>query len=310
MFTPGLLEDRPLFQQLLLLLSLALMGSLLLSALGIGLASLLYPLDRAMVLAALSEPSGPLELKVLKLVQGFSTVGTFLLPALVAAPLFARQPERLMAWDRGLRPLWLLLILLPILSYSMGALSDLLYRGVTAIPWPEDLQEWQTRLQSQQQSMNQLYDRLLEMLNPAQFIELLILMALLPAVAEEALFRGVLQGLLQRRLSGHAAVWLSALLFGLMHAQFYAFLSITVLGAVLGYLRWWSGSLWVPTLLHFLNNASIVVLSYGFGYRYSEAFESNPGGETSLWEYLLLLALFGVSLGFLHQLFRQQKASA
>ena len=91
----------------------------------------------------------------------------------------------------------------------------------------------------------------------------LIIVALLAAVGEELLFRGSMQNIfLEWTKNKHAAVWITAVLFSALHAQFYGFLPRMLLGVVLGYLYIWSGSLWLSMLFHFLNNGLAVLFSY------------------------------------------------
>ncbi|NJO86804.1 MAG: CPBP family intramembrane metalloprotease [Lewinella sp.] len=97
-----------------------------------------------------------------------------------------------------------------------------------------------------------------------------LLLVLLPtagaaALGEELLLRGVLQKKLLRHLNGQAAVWLAALVFGVMHFEFAGVLPRILLGAVLGYAYYWTGSLWVPILLHALFNGIQVVNTYVTG---------------------------------------------
>ena len=73
----------------------------------------------------------------------------------------------------------------------------------------------------------------------------LVAVAVLPAICEEMAFRGVLQPLFARwTRSIHAGIWISALLFSAIHLQFHGFLPRMILGAGLGYLVHYSGSLW------------------------------------------------------------------
>ena len=65
------------------------------------------------------------------------------------------------------------------------------------------------------------------------------------------------------------AVWTTAILFSAMHIQFYGFLPRMLLGAMLGYMLVWSGSLWLPILAHFINNGAAVVLTYLFQHNLS-----------------------------------------
>ncbi len=303
----GILAQGSLAQQLLSLFALALFGSIVFSAIGIGLAAVLYDFNSEEILSFLANPSLG-DQQVFKLVQGFSTVGTFLFPALVGAQLISYHPEELLGLKKFGQPIWLLLVLLILASYSMGALSDLLYRFSAAIPLPDSLASWRENLEQSQVYMLEQYDSILRMQNPLDFIQVLVIMALIPAVAEESLFRGVVQPLLGRHINKHAAIWITAVIFGLLHNQYLAFLSITVLGALLGYLRHWSDSLWLPTILHFFNNASIVVMVYFFDYNYSGAL--SEGQHISTLESVVLIALLGVSMAALYELGKRNLAKS
>lgn len=86
--------------------------------------------------------------------------------------------------------------------------------------------------------------------------------AVVPAVTEELLFRGAIQPLLTSRVGAHAGVWLTAAIFSAFHFQFFGFLPRMLLGALLGYLFVYSGSMWVNMVAHLVNNAAVVVYVY------------------------------------------------
>ncbi len=91
----------------------------------------------------------------------------------------------------------------------------------------------------------------------------LLIMALVPAVCEELLFRGALQQLFCRMVRNpHVAIWLTAAVFSIFHGEIFAFLPRFILGAALGYLFYYGGSLWINATAHFLNNALAIVLYY------------------------------------------------
>ncbi len=91
----------------------------------------------------------------------------------------------------------------------------------------------------------------------------LLVIAVVAAIAEELIFRGIIQKLLfEQSKNIHLAIWLSALVFSLFHLQFFSLIPRIVLGAALGYSYYWSRSIWVPIFFHFINNASIVLASY------------------------------------------------
>ncbi|MGB0840424.1 MAG: lysostaphin resistance A-like protein [Chitinophagales bacterium] len=93
----------------------------------------------------------------------------------------------------------------------------------------------------------------------------LLMIALIPAVGEELLFRGCLQQIFQKWFKNpHLAIWIAAAMFSFFHFQFYGFLPRLLIGVLLGYLFFWSGNLWYPIIGHLINNG-IQVLAVYFG---------------------------------------------
>ena len=93
----------------------------------------------------------------------------------------------------------------------------------------------------------------------------LFIIAVIPAIGEEFIFRGILQKkLVEQMKNPHVAIWVAALIFSAIHMQFQGFLSRMLLGGILGYLYHWTGNLWVPIFAHFINNAVQIVGQYFF----------------------------------------------
>lgn len=84
-------------------------------------------------------------------------------------------------------------------------------------------------------------------------------LALVPAVAEELLFRGVLFAAVRARLGATVAVVATAIAFGLYHGSIYRFAPAAFAGILLGVVRVRSGSLWPAMAFHAANNAGVVV---------------------------------------------------
>jgi CAAX protease family protein len=80
-----------------------------------------------------------------------------------------------------------------------------------------------------------------------------------PAVIEELAFRGFILGALRRLLTGREAVFVSALLFMVIHLAVPSFLHLFLMGLVLGYLRIRTGSLYPCIVLHFTHNLLCVL---------------------------------------------------
>lgn len=91
------------------------------------------------------------------------------------------------------------------------------------------------------------------------FLLKILLLAVAPALFEEFLFRGVVQPLVQSTLGGIAAVFFSGGFFALYHLRFSQILPLFVLGTFLAFLAWTTRSLWVPVVVHFAYNASLIV---------------------------------------------------
>ena len=89
-----------------------------------------------------------------------------------------------------------------------------------------------------------------------------VVIALVPAVSEELVFRGVIQKNLVRWFSPHVGVWLGAAIFSAIHFQFFGFVPRFVLGLVLGYLYLWSGNILVSMAAHFTQNALQLLILY------------------------------------------------
>lgn len=96
-----------------------------------------------------------------------------------------------------------------------------------------------------------------------QFIYSAIIVAIIPGIGEELLFRRVIQHYLQKWFSNHhAAIWLAAILFSALHMQFLGFFPRLFLGAFLGYLYYHSENIVLPILCHFANNFLALIAAF------------------------------------------------
>jgi hypothetical protein len=122
----------------------------------------------------------------------------------------------------------------------------------------------------------------------------ILIIALIPAIGEELIFRGVFQKILQNLFrSGHLSVWVTSFIFSAIHFQFYGFLPRFILGLIFGYLFLWTGKLWLPVTAHFINNAVPTVWSYMNGWKtINEKPSASPAGQAAL----LVLSLLAGSI--------------
>ena len=183
-----------------------------------------------------------------------STIFSFLLPALIFAYLKDKNIKQY-TQTNVLFPTYLL-ILIPLLLYSF-------YIGMV---YPSffinKYMYWSDWLKSYQDEYKYITDNMMKNISTQNLILCLITVAILPAVCEEFLFRGTLQKMFSEKMNIHIAVLLSSVVFSLIHFDFSGFLPRILLGMFLGYLFYYSGSLWTSIFAHALNNGSQVVFMY------------------------------------------------
>ena len=197
--------------------------------------------------------------------QFLQTVATFLLPALAGAYLWSERPMQWLHLDKGLSlPEALAAVVIMLLAIPGINLLSAWNQQMVLPEWMSGIEQW---MRMQEDSAAQLTEQFLRVDTVGGLLVNIGLMALLPAVGEELTFRGVVQGMFTR--NKHVAIWATAAIFSFVHMQFYGFLPRMLLGAMFGYMLWWTGSLWVPMLMHFVNNCAAVVVAF-WAYNYLE----------------------------------------
>ncbi|MEO6903737.1 MAG: type II CAAX endopeptidase family protein [Bacteroidia bacterium] len=120
----------------------------------------------------------------------------------------------------------------------------------------------------------------------------LFVMAFMAALSEELFFRGILQKLLIECFKNkHVGVWIGAILFSAFHMQFYGFLPRMLMGAYLGYLFVWSGSIWPSIFAHFLNNAIAVYVVWLVNRGVVSMDVDKVGADQQQWLLVLISAI-------------------
>jgi len=100
--------------------------------------------------------------------------------------------------------------------------------------------------------------------SPVWFVLLLLGGGILAPVGEEFFFRGFLYNAARRRFGFWPAVWISTLVFAMVHVGPLLILAIIPVGVLLAVAYERTGSLWVPIVMHVTNNSLALVLAYLF----------------------------------------------
>lgn len=88
-----------------------------------------------------------------------------------------------------------------------------------------------------------------------------LIVGVFTGLCEEMFFRGTMLPLISKHLGRHAGIWITAIIFSAIHFQFFGFVPRLLLGALFGYIYYWTGSLFTSAGTHALNN-SLAVISY------------------------------------------------
>jgi uncharacterized protein len=126
-----------------------------------------------------------------------------------------------------------------------------------------DLKKW---FMEKENENERLFSILLDTKGPQNLLINLVVMALIPAISEEIFFRGFLLKTFHGITKNiHWAILLTSVIFTAVHMQFFKVIPMILLSSILGYLVYWSRSLWPSIFIHALNNSLVVLASYFSG---------------------------------------------
>lgn len=237
-------------------------------------------------------------LNFIRVMQVFQSVFIFLVPALLCAYLFNEDGWQYLKIKKAVNlkvliySIILIVAIQPLISFT-GYYNKMM-------TLPESLSELEQSMQAMENSAAALLERLMADHSPDVVIANFIVIAVAAGITEEFFFRGSLQQLVKKICHNrHVTVWITAFIFSFIHFQFYGFVPRMLLGALLGYIFLWSGNLWIPVIVHTLNNALSVALYYKFhSTPVYDRLESFGTGDT-VWATVASIAVTGVILSLL-----------
>lgn len=184
-------------------------------------------------------------------------------------------------WTSNLLAVLMMMLFIPVMN-CMEAYGEM-FRLPAFMHGVEEL------LRTMEEAARQTLETMLAASNFGGLVINLLVIALGAALSEEVIFRGILLHLFRKHWSLHVAIWVSAILFSAIHFQIYGFIPRMLMGALFGYLAVWSGSLLLPIVAHFTNNACVVVAEYALGEDTDTIFSEPFMGE--YWWVMVLTTL-------------------
>jgi membrane protease YdiL (CAAX protease family) len=256
----ALYDRSPLIRLIISLLIIAVFGMLLLTLMFL-VGALIFGIDPTTISESLLSETGEANIDFLRYLVIMQDICLFIFPAIII--LFLFEPD----YPKSHVDLKVprineiaLVILLAFCIFPVTSFTGELNSGLHLPDWLSGVEKWMTEKEDNA-------DRLIGLLITSDTFWImllnLVMIAVLPSIGEEMIFRGVFQKIFYGFFkSGHPAIWITAIIFSTLHFQFFGLIPRLILGLVFGYLYFWSRTLWLPVIAHFVNNAVPVIGEY------------------------------------------------
>lgn len=292
--------ENTTYKQLLFLGLFIFLGVLIFIVGGMALATNIWPIEE--INAAKSYIlDTPGQINFMKYFQFISTFGTFVFPPIALVLLMKNYNFSFLYLNRGVDIQKIIMIFaLIIISLPIINMLNDWNAGIHLPSFMADTEEWMRDKEEQLSGITKIF------MTTSSIGVLgvnLLLMAVLPAFGEEFIFRGILIKWFRKGMGIHLAILISAFLFSAIHMQFLGFFPRFFMGILLGYVFYWSGSLWAPILLHFLNNGMTVFTYFLVG---RGIVSDDPATMGSIDTTSILLVNILIFLGVMYWFYRNK----
>ncbi len=208
-----------------------------------------------------TDPSASPKFKLpLFIIQGSAAlIGLFVIPAVY---MYAR--EKISIQSFFVKPLGITPFLIAgIVTVTFMTVNAVFIEWNLNVSFPEFMKGFENWARQTEEAAAKMTEYLTAFDSFSQFMVAFFVVAVFAALGEELVFRGIMQNMIYKANGNiHIAIWLSAVLFSAIHFQFFGFVPRVLLGALFGYLYYWSGNLWIPIFAHFINNGFTLVMIY------------------------------------------------
>jgi membrane protease YdiL (CAAX protease family) len=254
-------RDMKPLSQLMFSIFVVIATFLLFMVLSLIIAIPLFGFDSMLSIPTVDELENPESIRVLKYFQVVQSIGVFIVPPFILAWLYHGKIAEYLNLDKrvNFESVFLVLVLSFVASPFVNFIGGL-NENMQFPEWLSGVENWMRNAEDKAAEITEAFLKV-ETIGGLAFN--IFMIAFLPAIGEELLFRGVIQRIFTNWTRNyHWGIWISALLFSALHLQFYGFVPRMFLGVLFGYLLVLSGSMWLPIIAHFINNGVAVVAMY------------------------------------------------
>lgn len=257
------ISQRPAWISVILILLTATLGFVVIGPLiGFLVAMPFYDGTIFDLTSKLTDPAAHPEIRLpILIMQGCATlIGLILIPILYAWAIEKNNP---VSWITSKATPMVMIVVTALIVISFMAINSIFIEWNANFAFPDFLKDFGNWAREQETKAEELTKFFTTFNSTGDFLFGLLVIALLPAIGEELVFRGMLQPEIFRTSGNHhVAIWVSAIIFSAFHMQFFGFVPRMLLGALFGYLYVWSGNLLIPMIAHFVNNGFSVLMMY------------------------------------------------
>ncbi len=181
-----------------------------------------------------------------------------------------------------------LILLTPLLQYFLSIQNILIQKLTSVSPFAKSITDMLDQLDK---LVEKTYGSLLTSHSVFESALIIFVVAVTPAICEETLFRGFVQKSFEQKLKPSWSIFITALFFGLFHFNPYGLLPLIALGAYFGFAAYASNSIFVPMILHFVNNLLAVMVFFILGN--DELIKSTANKTESLFPQVISFVILG-----------------
>jgi membrane protease YdiL (CAAX protease family) len=205
--------------------------------------------------------SDPFVVDANRLMLLFQHFGLFIVPSLIFLYVSTRNPRNFILWSRQYSIKDLLMVIVILIAIMPFINLLIVWNG--GLHLPDFLSGVENMMRNMEDAAALLTDAIVSMDSLSEYLYMVIIVAILPAIGEELMFRGIIQRLFAQQFhSYHAGIWISAFFFSAIHFQFFGFFPRLLLGVAFGYLLVYSGNIIYPMVGHFVNNFTSLTFAY------------------------------------------------
>ena len=195
------------------------------------------------------------------IIQAFSSLCAFIMAPLLFYTIYDKQKTS----DFAVKPPMSFTLLLTILVLVIMAMpfNSMVIEWNQSWVFPDFMATFENWAKGKEKQLELMTRSLTDLHGAGEFAFGFLVFAILPAIGEELLFRGIVQKKFMEASGNiHVAIWFTGFMFSAIHMQFYGLIPRMLLGVMFGYLYYWSNNLIVPIFAHFVYNGFTIVMLF------------------------------------------------